>query len=93
MKTGFKMVNLICGLLNQQLNTSSDVFFVKNHIRWATGVKALRSYAGRSKLHAELVALKRQSLRSEEYVEDVQVVSGPVVEPATQVIEAREPRI
>ena len=32
------MVNLNCGLLNQQLNTSSDKFFVRNHIRWASWV-------------------------------------------------------
>ena len=32
-----------------------------------------------------------QSLRSEEHVEDVQVVSGPVVKPATPVVEATAP--
>ena len=52
------------------------------------GVKALRSDAGQSKLHAELVPLKMQSIRSEEHVEDFQVVGGPVVEPATPEDEA-----
>ena len=49
------------------------------------GVKVLRSHAGWSKLHAELVALKMQFLKLEEHVEDDQVVSGRVVERMTRV--------
>ena len=36
MKTGFTIVNLVCCLLNQRLNTSSGVFFVRNNKLWAT---------------------------------------------------------
>ena len=63
----------------------------KSYTLGKMGVKALRSHARRSKLHAELVALKMQSFRWEEHVEDVKVVNGPVVEPATPVIEATAP--